>query len=188
MARSIDDLELYCRTVIETQPWLIDPKCLPIPWRKASPPSRLKIAVMWHDTTVRPTPPVARALKTTVQKLKAAGHELVDWNPVDQKLAMDLFARMLLADGGTAIDKVLKRGGEPWREDMEEYRSLKELTVNQMWELQIERTEFLESHLDRWNKAGIDAILCPTMPFNAVRHDKLKHSMSDPFDQLARLN
>lgn len=29
----------------------------------------------------RPTPPVQRALAETVKKLKAAGHELIDWDP-----------------------------------------------------------------------------------------------------------
>lgn len=30
---------------------------------------------------VRPTPPVQRALKVTVEKLRAQGHDVIDWEP-----------------------------------------------------------------------------------------------------------
>jgi len=30
---------------------------------------------------VRPTPPVQRALQETVEKLRRAGHDMVDWEP-----------------------------------------------------------------------------------------------------------
>uniref|UniRef100_A0A1Y1LSN4 Amidase domain-containing protein n=1 Tax=Photinus pyralis TaxID=7054 RepID=A0A1Y1LSN4_PHOPY len=29
--------------------------------------------------------------------------------------------------------------------------------------------------MDRWNRAGIDAILCPTIPFNTVKNGSFKH-------------
>lgn len=79
MARDIIDIKLFTKSVIETEPWLIDPKCVPIPWRTVEPLKKLKIGVLWNDGVVMPTPPVARALKATVEKLRAAGHEVVDW-------------------------------------------------------------------------------------------------------------
>jgi amidase len=81
MARSVQDLRLYSEGVISQEPWLHDPRCLPIPWREVTPKSKLKIGVMWHDGIVMPTPPITRALKETVEKLKHAGHEVIQWEP-----------------------------------------------------------------------------------------------------------
>ena len=80
MARTLRDLVVFSATIVGYQPWLRDPRCLPIPWRLVEKKSRLKIAVMWNDGVVLPTPPVNRALKETVKKLRVAGHEIIDWN------------------------------------------------------------------------------------------------------------
>jgi amidase len=175
MARTLDDIAMYAKNVVSGQPWLLDPRCLPIPWRAVQLPKKLKIAVMWHDNMVRPTPPVTRALGDVVSKLRAAGHEIVEWDPVDQQQGLSLLARMFVADGGTAIRKELERTGEPWRPEMEPYRVAKELSTYEMWLLQSERVDFQNRYLDRWNKAGIDAILCPTIPFNTVKNGTFKH-------------
>jgi Asp-tRNA(Asn)/Glu-tRNA(Gln) amidotransferase A subunit family amidase len=64
-----------------------------LPWRKMSPKSQLKIGVIWNDGIVRPTPPVSRALRDTVEKLRAAGHEVIDWEPIGHKEGLDLLVR-----------------------------------------------------------------------------------------------
>lgn len=176
MARTLDDIDMYTRSVVNSQPWLQDPRCLPIPWRQTELPKHLKIAVMWHDNMVRPTPPVARALREVVSQLKSAGHQIVEWDPVDQKEGVQLLGRMFVADGGTAIRKQLERTGEPWRPEMETYRVAKELGTYDMWNLHLERVNFQNRYLDRWNKAGIDAILCPTIPFSTAKNGTFKHS------------
>ncbi|RDA90709.1 hypothetical protein CP533_4948 [Ophiocordyceps camponoti-saundersi (nom. inval.)] len=175
MARTLADLELYCKAVIGAEPWLRDPRCIPLPWRVAEPPSRLRIAVLWHDGMVRPTPPVARALRTAVDRLRTAGHHVVDWDPVDQKAGVALLARMFVADGGDAIRTVIERSGEPWPAQLRPYETATELSTSAMWRLQTERSGFQCRYLERWNAAAIDAILCPVMAFNSVRHDQFRH-------------
>ncbi|KAM4055852.1 amidase [Hirsutella rhossiliensis] len=175
MAGTLRDLELYCRGVLGEKPWLRDPRCLPFPWRSIELAERLRIAVMWHDGMVRPTPPVSRVLKEVASKLRSAGHDIVEWDPVDQRHGADLLGRMFVADGGTAIRREVERTGEPWRPELEAYRIAKELGVFDMWKLHAERTEFQNRYLDRWNTASIDAILCPTMAFNTVRNGYFKH-------------
>lgn len=178
LARTLQDMTIYAKAVIDGQPWLRDPKCLPFPWHPASLPSRLKIAVMWNDGMVKPTPPVARALRSAVEKLQAAGHDIVEWDPVDQAEGTDLLARMFLADGGLTIRREVERGGEPWRPEMEDYKTAAELGTEAMWKLHLERTDYQNRYLDRWNAAGIDAILCPTMPYNTVKHGECRHGES----------
>ena len=79
LGRSLADITLYTKAVIDSEPWLRDPKCLPIPWRPCQLPKKLKIAVLWSDGIVTPTQPVQRALAITVDRLCEAGHEVIQW-------------------------------------------------------------------------------------------------------------
>lgn len=85
LARTLEEVIFYSKTIIDKQPWLQDPKCLPIPWRPVEAKKYLKLAVFWNDGIVTPTPPVARALRETVSKLRTAGHEIVEWDPVEHE-------------------------------------------------------------------------------------------------------
>ncbi|KAH6968347.1 amidase signature domain-containing protein [Fusarium avenaceum] len=175
LARTLQDVQLYSKAVIDAQPWLFDPKCLPIPWRPVQLPEKLKIAFMSHDGMVHPTPPVSRALQVAREKLEKAGHTIIEWDPVDQKEGVELLGRMFLADGGQTIRKELERTDEPWRPEMEAYRTARDLSTSEMWKLHLERTAFQNRYLDRWNKAGIDAIICPTTPYSTLRHGSFRH-------------
>lgn len=93
MSRSLRDCILFSEVVVAAQPWLHDPRCLPIPWRTLDRKKKLKLGVMWNDEMCIPTPPVKRALEETVNKLKTAGHEIVDWAPEGHKQAIQLLVR-----------------------------------------------------------------------------------------------
>ncbi|KAK6080289.1 fatty-acid amide hydrolase (amidase) [Seiridium cupressi] len=175
LTRTLEDLEFYCKTVVDSEPWLADPRCLPIPWRSVELPKKLKIAVMWNDGMALPTPPVTRALKAAVEKLRVAGHEIVDWSSEDQPGGSKLLERMFVADGGKAIRREIERSGEPWRPEMGQYQTAKELSTSEMWQLHLDRVEYQKRYLDRWNKEGIDAILCPTTPYSGVENGKFRH-------------
>lgn len=96
MARTLEDITMYSKAIIDAKPWLLDPTMLPIPWQPMEQKQKLKIAVMWNDGICTPTPPVRRALKETVQKLQNAGHELIDWDPTHLHLkALELLVRPL---------------------------------------------------------------------------------------------
>ena len=187
MARTLQDMEVFCHAVVGEKPWLDDPRCLPIPWRQVDLPEKLKIAVLWHDGMVVPTPPVTRALKSVVEKLQTAGVDIVDWDPADQLEGATLLNRMFVADGGNAVRDELNRTGEPVRPEMVWLTQFKELSTSEMWRLHIERTAFQKKYLDRWNEAGIDAILCPTSPFCGVENGKFKHGefLADDMDSCA---
>ena len=175
MARTIDDIILEAKTVVDAEPWLHDSRMVPLPWRDVVLPERLKIAVMWDDGVVTPTPPVSRALRTTVEKLEAAGHEIVAWDPKDQAQGQRLLGRMFVADGAISIRKELDRTGESMPPEMQAYADAKELGTYEMWQLHLERTEYQKRYLDRWNDAGIDAILCATTPYSSVRNGGFKY-------------
>ncbi|KAF2476096.1 acetamidase-like protein [Lindgomyces ingoldianus] len=176
MARTLKDVVLFAKTVVDSKPWLHDPKCLPIPWRLVEPKKKLKLAVLWNDGMVVPTPPVKRALKETVEKLKNAGHVIVEWNPVLHPQLVDLLGRMFVADGGKSVRALLAPTDEPFRPEMEAYQQASELGVHAMWQLHLERSELQKKYLDQWlSYEDLDAILAPTTPFASVQNGLFKH-------------
>ncbi|KAL3473699.1 amidase signature domain-containing protein [Aspergillus californicus] len=172
LAPTLEEIVLWARTVVGQQPWLRDPKCLPIPWRTVETKTTLKIGVLSNDGICTPTPPVARALKETVEKLQAAGHEIVEWVPVEHKELLQLLARMFVADGGKSIRKLLEPTGEPFRPEMKFYEEATEVGSYEMWQIHLARNALCKSYLDRWNETGIDALLCPTTPYSTVENGK----------------
>ena len=102
LATSARDLALFCRVMLQYEPWLEEPPLLEIPWRQelvddAGIPGRLSIAVLWDDGVVAPHPPILDALQRTRAALTAAGHDVIDWEPVDHQEAWDLIVRSVLA-------------------------------------------------------------------------------------------
>lgn len=186
LTRSLQDLEFYCKAVVDAEPWLADPRCLPIPWRSVEMPRKLKIAIMWNDGMALPTPPVTRALGNAAEKLRAAGHEIVDWSSEDQLAGAKLLERMFIADGGSAIRREVERSGEPWRPEMASYEKAREINMSEMWQLHLDRVAYQKRYLDRWNQAGIDAILCPTTPYSSVENGKFRHGESRLADPSGR--
>jgi len=175
MARSIADLRLYAENVVNTAPWLKDPKCIEIPWRQEQLPSKPKIAVLWDNGMVTPTPPVTRALRETTEKLKAKGYDILDWPNTDHAEATALLGKFFTADGGTSVHDILKPVDEPFRPEMQAYADAKEIGVHELWKTQSQRTALCKRYLDRFTKAGIDAILGPTTPFAAPKNGEFRH-------------
>lgn len=84
MANCVEDLRLFSKVALDYEPWDYEPSLIEIPWKPISVvdvPKKLTIGVMWNDGQVVPHPPVARALKETVDTLRAAGHNIVTWDP-----------------------------------------------------------------------------------------------------------
>lgn len=107
MSHSPNSLELFLRTVVESEPWLDDPKCHPIPWRSEVLEDvlngrKLRIGVQEWDGCVLPQPPIRRAIKTLEQKLRAAGHELIPWR-LDQTKALAILVRDVALHFPTAL-------------------------------------------------------------------------------------
>ena len=160
MGKTLEDITLYSKTIVDAQPWSLDPKMLPLPWRQVEPKKKLKIAVLWNDGICLPTPPVTRALKETTECLRKAGHEIVEWDPKLHYKALELLGRMFVADGGKSVEALLAPTSEPYRPEMTQYKEAKELGVLDMWKLHLERSELQRQYLEQWMSYGdLDAIL-----------------------------
>lgn len=66
---------MICKVWNAFEPWLYDPAVMAKMWVPEPIPAKATIGVMYWDEVVMPHPPVQRALKMVVEKLKTAGHE-----------------------------------------------------------------------------------------------------------------
>lgn len=137
MANSVDDLKLFCKVVMDSNPWDQEPSLIEIPWRTPSMPEKLKIAVMWDDGVVLPHPPVRRALEEAVQILKSHGHTIVDWDP---KYHLELFHwanRAYLLDAGREYTDTIDCGNEPVAPSLKYFLSLagSSCSIEETWKV-----------------------------------------------------
>lgn len=99
LSTSLKGIQIFMETVIAAKPWLKEPSLLPFEWKDMKElwkdgDKKLKIAVLWEDGVVKPHPPITRALREIVEKLKSrANVELVDWKPYKHDLAWDIIVR-----------------------------------------------------------------------------------------------
>ena len=169
LCRTMDDIDLWMESYINGgKPWLKDQEMVPIPWRKVEKPksSDLTIAVMYDDGLVRTTPPIQRGLKETAAKLKAAGVNIVEFDPIDTKLAYETVNRMYTCDGNKSTGKFLTKSGEPLTALTKWYLNFghgKEgVSVEELHKLNYTRDTLRQKYTDFLTDNKVDFILSPT--------------------------
>ncbi|KAJ3531999.1 hypothetical protein NM688_g7491 [Phlebia brevispora] len=187
IATSARDLALFCRTMLQYEPWLIEPPLLEIPWKQdvvegKGIADKLCIAILWDDGVVLPHPPILDALKRTKEALLAAGHEVIEWIPVDHQEAWELVCKLYFLDGGEEYREALKN--DPMVPQTEWIMAQvpnggKPFTVDEIFRLNLAREAFRTKIAQHWNSTRtrtesgrpIDAILSPVAPTLAPPHD-----------------
>ncbi len=81
MSCSLEAVELWTSTVIQSEPCLRDPNMVPLQWKDVDweTPSKLIFGLIVDDGIFRTTPPVTKALQQVAASLRAAGHEVIEW-------------------------------------------------------------------------------------------------------------
>jgi amidase len=98
ISTSINGVKLFMKSVLSTKPHMMEPDLHVIPWRdnfshleNGLGKKHLKIGVIWNDGVVKPHPPVLRALREVVEKLKDIPNvTIVDWNPFKHEVAWEI--------------------------------------------------------------------------------------------------
>ncbi|KAJ1300062.1 hypothetical protein OPQ81_011182 [Rhizoctonia solani] len=186
MSHSVRDLELFCQVVSSYEPWNTDPTTLTIPWNSslATPEAnkKLVIGLLADDGVVAPHPPIVERLHKTRDALVAAGHEVVDFQPLDHMEAFELMIKLLLPDAGAEMRATLAESGEPATPNLEALLTLAEkgiaLNLGQTYATNVECDKFRVRALKHWNdtasrsKSGrpLDAVLCPVSYTLAPAH------------------
>lgn len=106
MARTLNDLTYFSRSIINMKPWKYDYTVHPIAWRgeeeSDAKSKRLRVGLMAYDGVIPATPAIQRAVATTAAALSAAGHEVVEITPpstADPFTGLHLASQLLNADG-----------------------------------------------------------------------------------------
>ncbi|KAH9951008.1 amidase [Amylocystis lapponica] len=187
IATSARDLALFCRVMLQYEPWLVEPPLLEMPWKQNvvegdGIPERLSIAILWDDGVVAPDPPILDALRRTKDALVAAGHDVIQWIPVDHQEAWNLIMKFYFLDGGVEYRQTMS--GEPQVPQTEWIMSQvpkngKPFTVAEIFKLNLAREQFRSKIAAYWNETRfrtatgrhIDAVLSPVAPTLAPQHD-----------------
>ena len=94
MTRSLSTMTEVTKLVIDNEPWMLDPRCHPIPWRQEAYDEVLNrplvFGIVHHDGIVQPHPPIRRALMELEDRLKTAGHEVVKWDTSGHQELIDI--------------------------------------------------------------------------------------------------
>ena len=134
MARTLNDLAYFTKSIIGMQPWKYDHSVHPITWRddqeNGAKGRKLRIGLMTSDGilslrrvrdnanetgVVPPTPAIDRALSTTVAALTAAGHTIAEITPPETATPFACFnlASQLLNSDGCKTFNSHRHTGEP---------------------------------------------------------------------------
>ncbi|OKL59169.1 hypothetical protein UA08_05808 [Talaromyces atroroseus] len=167
MSRNLATVEKYMEALPAAKPWEIDPHVTPIPWRTelCTTTKRLKIGYIIDDGVVKVQPPVARAVREVVDALKAAGHEVVEWDASTHSHAYDIWEKAILADGGQGCQRLCDLSGEPLIEGMLVGKPENLLTTAQTHQLNSDKYAYEIDYLRRWTASKLDAIIMPITPW-----------------------
>ncbi|KAL4895149.1 amidase signature domain-containing protein [Aspergillus ambiguus] len=186
LGHSVEDLDLFFKIVSDAKPWFSEP-VLEIPWKTDQElkfeADYLKIGLMVWDEVVMPHPYITRVIREVGAKLKAAGHDVVEFEPYDHGRAWsDILLPLYFTDGGLDIRNTLAASGEPMLPSAK--RLLDDPTnklrdIHDIWRLHMARDIYRTEYLAHWNATSkltrdekpIDVILCPAGCVQGTPHD-----------------
>ncbi|KAG0646116.1 amidase [Hyphodiscus hymeniophilus] len=180
MGICLEDLSLFCKVVLDTEPWLYEPSLIELPWKSVQTvPTesrrKLKFGIMYHDGVVVPHPPNSRCLVEISHAIKKAGHSAVTWDPALHSDLVKCISQLLSLDCGQEFIETLMAGGEPpttLSQALLPDTDKTQLTVQDTWKLNIRRNELQIAYAEQWNAVGVDAIICPVTPSVASAHNE----------------
>ena len=123
-------------------------------------------------------------MEITKAKLLAAGHNVIEYTPYEIKEAGVIVEKMWSADGGEEVRRDSDLSGESLPARIEDWlghsSGLKPSTVFETWQNQHQRAILAQRWLERWQRSAevtgtgrpIDALIMPTSPFPAPKHDQ----------------
>jgi fatty acid amide hydrolase len=205
LARRVEDLQLALEVLTTLEPGEIDPQIAPVP---LGDPRRIEIDQlrigMWTDDGFYPaSPALRRAVREAADALRAMGAQVEPFNPPEMPHAVELYFRLLSADGAADARRVLGASPRDWRMNRlvrlaglpawlrapvrmglsaagqrrtaELLRWIGARSADDYWQLSYARAAYAERFFARWAEARLDALLCPPHALPALRHGGAEH-------------
>lgn len=200
LARTVDDVALLWRSLDVAQMSAEDPHVPPLPAGDpgAVDLSGLRVGVIEDDEFLPPVASLRRAVREARNALEAAGAVVVEYAPVPSAEILSLWLSAISSDRGRTLDRGLAGddispqlkpsrallkvpapmrwaasrllGGLGQRRLALVLGALGEKSVDQLWEITSRRTALRQREFDAWNRAGLDAVLCPPHVVPALGH------------------
>ncbi|KAH9935683.1 general amidase [Fomitopsis serialis] len=202
LSNSLSGVKAFMQAVISQSPWTKDPLCVRKKWddeayalSEHGGGSTLCFAILWNDGIVVPHPPVIRALEMTRDALRAAGHKVVDWQPIKHLELTNTISAIWKAGAAEDFQVTTSETGEPIISTMSVVEGVGEpdmsvrpdptgISAYALWQIQKARADLRKEYLDHWQKTAeisgtgrpVDAIISPGAPFVAPPHGRNNYS------------
>lgn len=192
IATSVGALKLVIKGLLSQEPWLHDPLVAEIPWRDEQEQAVLDIVnsrgggqlafgVMVSDGTIRPQPPVRRAIDIVVKTAEKLGHKVIEWKPPSHQRGLDVAFQTWIFDGGEDVHQAFALSGEPMASQISSVygKKRKQFTASEIARVNVQKREFQKEYMEYWNSTAsltgtgrpVDAVIAPLAPFAAARPD-----------------
>lgn len=97
MARSVQDCELFCKTIFGQKDSFH--QNIPVPYQAVELPSKLRFGYYLSDSMMESSPACKRAVLETVSALREQGHECIQFTSPLNASAMEVFLGLASSDG-----------------------------------------------------------------------------------------
>ncbi|KAF1982542.1 amidase [Aulographum hederae CBS 113979] len=186
LSTSLEGVKVFMKTIIDAEPWLLEPSLVPLPWRwerdwlEKPMGKKVRVGVLWDDGVVKPHPPVLRAMRELVGKLEGVEEiEVVDWTPYKHDWAWKIIMNLYFADNGAQTTDAINSSGEPWRplsrHIVADNPTVHELSITELWTWTLAREQYRTEYAKLLLDTGVDVILCPVGPGAAPLLDHAKY-------------
>ncbi|KAK2477311.1 hypothetical protein H9L39_09799 [Fusarium oxysporum f. sp. albedinis] len=186
LSNDMESMVTLTKLILDSRPARLDSTAIDVPWRET--PSllgrKLKLGVLPEDPSYPLHPPVRNAVSQAVEKLRAAGHVVMELTAEECKIAelteiawgffgLDSTGSRIVSDSGEPripsrdrIDSEFKRVAKIHLPDMTMLSPLERLSF-----LNAKKAAALEGWRKVWETRGLDAVVGPAAQNTAVKHD-----------------
>uniref|UniRef100_A0A8H7N5D9 Amidase domain-containing protein n=1 Tax=Bionectria ochroleuca TaxID=29856 RepID=A0A8H7N5D9_BIOOC len=181
VCHSTSDLKLMTKVVTTWPSARYDTASMPVPWREVDRSGQKLAFGLWEfDGTVMPHPPILRALRESAEKLRKAGHEVINIKiPIDFWEASEVYMRLYYQCGIEDSTKLLAEAGETMMPAAQKCVIYTESKTNLLAREKLSR--YREILSDFWDGTKtstgrpMDGILCPVSSVAGYPHDFLPY-------------
>lgn len=177
-AHSARDLTLFCKSVLQAQPWRRDSTAYALPWREVPRKTKLRLGVWSDDPNFPVHPPVSRILASATARLREAGHELIMISDAPSlATAVMTSVRSFGLDKDQAPIRPLRAANEDLHPALEEtitltYPEGHNPDLSDVWAVNASKEDLREEWAKIWWENGLDVLICPGSRSTAVPHGK----------------
>lgn len=170
------DMQLFMQTIISNSPWNYDHSASHVPWKQVPQKKVLTIGILPADPSFPLHPPVTRAVNSAIEKLKQAGHTLIEIGAVPSiATANAQIVELYSLDPAMTPFKNIEASGEPKIRSVAESPFVSkrngQLTMSDLYDLNATKAQCLREWHKIWIDKKLDVIIGPVSETTAMPHD-----------------